>query len=118
MENDKVLELMTKMYGEMHEGFKNVNTRLGSLETKVVSLESRFDSLESKVDKNTLMLEQMQDKIEEIAEVQENHYAENKREHEEIKKLVYDKVSLLETAVSHNKQENDKELLKLRRAKQ
>lgn len=35
MEDDKMFELMTKMYAEMENGFKNVNERIDGLENKV-----------------------------------------------------------------------------------
>ncbi|MCH4199227.1 MAG: hypothetical protein LKF87_04030 [Clostridium tyrobutyricum] len=35
MEDDKMFELMTKMYAEMQKGFKGVNERIDGLENKV-----------------------------------------------------------------------------------
>lgn len=32
MDNEKLFEFMTKMYTEMQEGFKGVNSRLGKVE--------------------------------------------------------------------------------------
>lgn len=56
MEKD-LFELMTKMYGEMQNGFNGVNTRLDSLETKVDRLETRVDNLESEVNKTNMLIE-------------------------------------------------------------
>lgn len=46
MENEKLFELMSKMYGEMQNGFKRVDERLGNLENKVDGLESRVTIIE------------------------------------------------------------------------
>ncbi len=35
MENDKIFELMTKMYSEMQEGFRQVNKRIDNVEKEV-----------------------------------------------------------------------------------
>lgn len=59
MEN-KLFELMEKMYIEMQNGFKKVDARIGNLEDKV-------DNLESKVDKNTMLLEKTQSDIKTLA---------------------------------------------------
>ncbi len=53
MENDKLFDLMSKMYGEMQNGFKSVNNRLDKLETRMDNFEVRMDSLE----KNQVKLE-------------------------------------------------------------
>lgn len=49
MDNDKLFEFMEKMYVEMQQGFKNVNSKLDSLE-------SRVDGLEGEVKKNSLKI--------------------------------------------------------------
>lgn len=39
MENEKLFELMSKMYGEMQSGFKRVDERLDILESRVTIIE-------------------------------------------------------------------------------
>ncbi len=52
MENqDRLFDLMTKMYGEMQNGFKEVNTRLDKVEIRLDNVENRLDNLESRLDK-------------------------------------------------------------------
>lgn len=51
MENEKLFELMTKMYSEMQEGFKKSDKRFDNLEGRFDNLEGRFDNLESDVKK-------------------------------------------------------------------
>jgi peptidoglycan hydrolase CwlO-like protein len=48
-----------KMYNEMVNGFSNINEKI--------------DSLEKKIDKNTMIIETMQNKIEELSELQESN---------------------------------------------
>lgn len=40
MENDKLFELMTKMYGEMQEGFQNVNNEIKDVKERVINIEN------------------------------------------------------------------------------
>ncbi len=40
MENEKLFELMTKMYDKMQEGFKEVNNRLDKVEKTVIHIEN------------------------------------------------------------------------------
>lgn len=50
MENEKLFELMTKMYSEMQEGFKKSDKRFDNLEGRFDNLEGRFDNLEDRFD--------------------------------------------------------------------
>ncbi|MEG0772875.1 hypothetical protein [Clostridium sp.] len=56
MDNDKIFDLISKMYCEMQEGFKKVNKRL--------------DKIESKLENNTVLLENANANIKTLAEVQ------------------------------------------------
>lgn len=49
MNNDKLFELMTKMYSDMQTGFKGVNERIDGLDEKVENLNKRMGSLENTV---------------------------------------------------------------------
>lgn len=50
MDNEKIFELMTKMYAEMQEGFNKVNKKIDGLENEVSNLKS-----ETSVIKNTVL---------------------------------------------------------------
>ncbi len=50
MDNEKIYEFMTRMYGEMQQGFNRLDNRMDKLEGRFDKLEGRFDKLESKVD--------------------------------------------------------------------
>lgn len=65
MEEDKIFDLMTKMYAEMQNGFKGVNERINSVE-------SRLGSVEIEVKKNSLMLEKQGQDIQLLAEGHKN----------------------------------------------
>ena len=51
MEDNNVLELITKMYAEMKEGFSSINNRIDNVETKVDNLENKVDNLENTMNK-------------------------------------------------------------------
>ena len=46
MENDKLFELMTKMYSEMQEGFSKVETRIDGLETRLDKVDNIVTNIE------------------------------------------------------------------------
>jgi len=56
MEENKIFQLIEKMYVEMQNGFIQVNEKIDNLDT-------RMNSLETKVDNNTVLLEKAQDDI-------------------------------------------------------
>ena len=60
------------MYAEFSEFRHEINTKV--------------DNLEEKVDKNTLLLESINDKLKLLAEIQQNHFELNERQHEEMNK--------------------------------
>lgn len=49
MENDKLFDLMTKIYSDMQTGFKSVNERMDGLDERMDSLDERMGSLENTV---------------------------------------------------------------------
>lgn len=53
MENDKLFELMTKMYGEMQEGFKEVRSEIKDVKSELIEFREetnkRFDGLDDKL---------------------------------------------------------------------
>lgn len=63
MENDKFFELMTKMYAEMHEGFKDVKSELKSHGKRLDKIESRIDNMESRMTKTDINLEELNKKV-------------------------------------------------------
>lgn len=74
MENDKIFELMTKMYAEMQEGFKQSNKRFDKLESDVNTLKSdvkkmdiKLEELDKKVD---LSLEGHKTNIEQLTRIE------------------------------------------------
>ncbi len=48
--NDQLLELLSKMYGEMQEGFKEVKGRLDKVEGRLDGVEGKLDGVEGKLD--------------------------------------------------------------------
>lgn len=46
MDNEKLFELMTKMYNEMQEGFKKVNFRIDNVENEVKGVKDRVTIIE------------------------------------------------------------------------
>ena len=47
MENDKVFDLLTKLYSEMQNGFKEVNNRLDRVEERLDRVEERLNKVEN-----------------------------------------------------------------------
>lgn len=61
-ENNDLIELISKMYGEMQKGFKGVNNRIDSLEIEVKRNSIGIEALEALEKKTNI-----------IAEVLDNH---------------------------------------------
>lgn len=49
LENDKLFELMSKMYGEMQDGFKNVDKRFEDVDKRFEEIDNKLDRIESRV---------------------------------------------------------------------
>ena len=49
MENEKVFELMTKMYSEMQNGFNNVNERFEEVNKRFDKVETKLSKIENTV---------------------------------------------------------------------
>lgn len=107
---EKLFELMTKMYSEMQQGFSEVRTEIRDVKTEVGINTKEIQSLKQEVKVNTLELETVNSKLNKIAELQVSFQDQIKSESNNIKKDVADKISLLELAVRRNKEDLDKGL--------
>mgnify|MGYP000896134609 FL=1 len=94
MENDKIFELMTKMYAEMQNGFESVNKEIGDLDKKV--------------DKNTLMLENQEKNIQLLSEGHKNLSEQMDRKFEEVNKTIDRNYSLHDRAIKDISQTSSK----------
>lgn len=57
---DKIFDLMTKMYSGMQEGFKEVNDKINKLDNRLSKVENRLSKVEnrlSKVEKTVIDIE-------------------------------------------------------------
>lgn len=88
MENEKLFELMEKMYIEMQSGFSKVN--------------ERFEDLEKKVDKNTILLEKARADIKLIAEVQQSFQEQLGKSKDTESKSLNERLDIIELAVTNN----------------
>ena len=79
MENDKLFELMTKMYAEMQEGFKDVKSELQSHG-------ERFNKIESKMTKIDIKLEELDTKVDLSLEGHKTNTEQLNRIEEEVSK--------------------------------
>ncbi|HZK00647.1 MAG TPA: hypothetical protein VFC79_11590 [Tissierellaceae bacterium] len=70
---DQLFELMTKMYGEMQEGFKEVKERVGNLENRMVKMEDdnhkNFTALFDGYKQNTEQLHRIEKEVSKHEEV-------------------------------------------------
>ena len=49
MDNDKLFELISKMYGEMQEGFRGIDEQFKGVKDEFKGVKSRLGSIESRV---------------------------------------------------------------------
>jgi len=94
-----------------------VEQRLDAVEQRLDNLEKRVDRLEVETTKNSVMLEDLKRKLELMAEIQQSHFEQDRREHEELRKYVDGRFVVLEFAVrqlSSNMEEMKKDLKELK----
>ena len=98
---DKTFELLEKMYAE----FISFKQETNSFRQETNNFRQEFSSfrqeINHKVDKNTLLLERMEDKIQILAEVQQNHLEINERQHDEMNERNTEQLDLLKSALQH-----------------
>lgn len=99
MENDKIFELMTKMYAEMKEGFNKIDERFNGIDKRIDGIDKRTDTLAEKLDKNTLMLEKQGKDIQLLAEGHKNLSEQMERKFEELNKTIDKNYSLHDRAI-------------------
>lgn len=106
MEDNKMFELLTKMYAEMQNGFSGVNSRLDKvelrldkLELKVDNLETKVDNLETKLEQNTAMLEQSNYNIKLLAEGHQNIIEQMDIKFSELENTIVENYSLHDRAI-------------------
>lgn len=75
--NEQLFEFMTKMYGEMQEGFKEVNSRIDNLENEVRETKNKATVIEQEHGKKLDALfdgyKQNSDKLDRIEEEVSKH---------------------------------------------
>ncbi|WPX09081.1 hypothetical protein [Anaerocellum danielii] len=99
---DKVehrLEVVEQRLDALEKRLDVLEQRVEGLERRVDGLERRIDRLEVETTKNSVMLEELKRKLELMAEIQESYMQQNAREHEELKKYIDDRISIVELAV-------------------
>ncbi|WP_368489273.1 hypothetical protein [Clostridium sp. BJN0013] len=108
MEEDKVFDLMTKMYAEMQNGFKGVNEKIDSVESRLGSVESRMDSVEGRlssvevgVKKNSVMLEKRGGDIQLLVEWQKNLSEQMDRKFAEVNETIERNYTLHDRAIKN-----------------
>jgi len=110
--DDNLFELMTKMYNEMHEGFKEVNSRINKIENDIKDVKTelsefreetntRFDALEDKLNEmEAINGKRHLDFVKELKELRhsinriEVNTAENRRDIDKLKAARKNKIKL------------------------
>lgn len=92
--DDKLFDLMSKMYSEMTLGFKNVDERFNKVD-------ERFNKVEERLDKLELLQETTNKKLETLAEVQQNFQEQLGRDKTENAVTLSQQLDLIELAVTN-----------------
>ncbi|ADQ39805.1 hypothetical protein Calkr_0240 [Caldicellulosiruptor acetigenus I77R1B] len=111
------LDRVEKRLDAVEQRLDAVEQRLDAVEQRLDTLEKRVDRLEVETTKNSVMLEDLKRKLELMAEIQQSHFEQDKREHEELRKYVDGRFVVLEFAVrqlSSNLEEMKKDLKELK----
>lgn len=91
MNEDRILDLVEKIYIELQETRSELN-------------ETRSDVKETKdeVRQIAIRMDSMDDKLKQLAEIQISHYEENQRNHKEIVEMLSERILGIERVVSNN----------------
>ncbi|AEM74672.1 hypothetical protein [Caldicellulosiruptor acetigenus] len=114
---EKRLDAVEQRLDAVEQRLDAVEQRLDAVEQRLDTLEKRVDRLEVETTKNSVMLEDLKRKLELMAEIQQSHFEQDKREHEELRKYVDGRFVVLEFAVrqlSSNLEEMKKDLKELK----
>lgn len=95
LENERIFELLEKMYSD-------ISNRFDKVENNLESIKNELNEVKDKTKKNSINNEDIKKNIKVLAEVQQNHYEQNQRNHEEIVEMLSEKVSTVEKAVVNN----------------
>lgn len=98
---DKSFELLTKFYSEFTQFKNDVNDFRNDINNFKTDMNEFKTDITDKVNKNSIILEDLQDKIQEMAEVQESHYAENQKHHKKIVEILTERITTVELAVKN-----------------
>lgn len=95
LENEKIFKLLEKMYSE-------ISNRFDKVESNLKDIKSELNEVKDETKKNSINIEDIKKNIKVLAEVQQNHYELNQRNHKEIVEMLSEKVSTVEKAVISN----------------
>ncbi|ADQ08054.1 conserved hypothetical protein [Caldicellulosiruptor hydrothermalis 108] len=99
---DKVEERLDRVeerLNKVEERLDRVEERLDAVERRIDALEKRVAKLEVETTKNSIMLEDLKRKLELMAEIQQSHFEQDKREHEELRRYVDGRFAVIEFAI-------------------
>ena len=83
----------------MKEELKPINNRLDNIDEELKEIKSDVIKINSKADKNTILLENLNTKMQTIAEVQNNHLEANERQFERVLQAQSNTNSLLTSSL-------------------
>jgi hypothetical protein len=97
MDENKVFDLLEKIYSEVQLHSK----RLDSIDGRLDSVDSRLDKLENEVKNNTIKLEVVDKKLETLSEIQKSYMEQNERQHAEIIIPMKESINVIELAAKN-----------------
>lgn len=100
MEN-KMFELMEKMYSEFSSFKTDIITEVKGIRQDLTDVKEDISNLNVRDDKSTMELETINNKIEIMAEVQQNIMIQTQKQMQEIIEPLCEDVSLIKSAIKH-----------------
>ena len=98
VEEDKVFDLMAKMYAEMQQNLKNIHTEM---QNGFKGVNERIDSVESEVKKNSVLLEKQGKDIKLLAEGHKNLSEQMDRKFAEVNETIERNYTLHDRAIKN-----------------
>ncbi|MCM8710491.1 hypothetical protein M2651_05560 [Clostridium sp. SYSU_GA19001] len=120
MENEKIFELMTKMYSEMHEGFSGIKYEINNIKGEINNIKGEINNIKGEIKEINIRLtkietaqEDIKTKVVTLAEIQQSFSEQLDRAKNKEGKTLGERLDIIELAVSNTSKSLSENFIKL-----
>lgn len=100
--DSEILQLLKSMNNKIEQidnKIDKMDSRIDKIDNKIEQMDNRIDTIDNKINKNTILLEQLNKKVEIVAEVQTAHKEQNEQMFETIQNEHENKTTLITSSL-------------------